>query len=149
MNVELPLEATEGGRFAFLKWYHIIVHGLPYLSRLRIVDTPWFGVYLHKIMSTDGQDPHDHPYSFVSLVLRGGYVEELDSIYEKEVVPRRTLSLHKLNFRQFHRITQLEQTPTWTLVVRGRRRQNWGFLQFHDFNTTLNPYVKIPHQEYD
>src|SRR3954449_5709224 len=47
-----------------------------YLTRLRIVQTPWFGVYLHRF---DGPDPrptlHDHPWPFLSFVLRGGYTE--------------------------------------------------------------------------
>ncbi len=35
--------------------------GLLYLTRLRVVATPWFGVYVHDIHEDDGdRDPHDH-----------------------------------------------------------------------------------------
>jgi hypothetical protein len=49
-----------------------------YLVRLRIVQTPWFGIYLHDIHEDDGdRDPHNHPWSFLSFVLRGYYTERV------------------------------------------------------------------------
>ena len=49
--------------------------GEPYIDRLRIVATPMFCLYLHKIHLADGdRDLHDHPWWFASWVLRGGYV---------------------------------------------------------------------------
>lgn len=44
----------------------------PYLDRLRLVQTPLFGLYLHHIHRPDREpDPHDHPWWFASLVLTG------------------------------------------------------------------------------
>ena len=65
-------------RWAFLSGLDIGAGGDPYLDRLRIIQTPWFGLYLHHIHRPDREpDPHDHPWWFASLVLTGWYEEEL------------------------------------------------------------------------
>ena len=117
--------------------------GSPYLTRLRILQTPWFGIYLHKIHSPDAdRDHHDHPWSFVSVVLRGGYMEErkvpLPTLHAIPGEPRQWFWarrwLHRtpftIGFRRatdLHRITTLDRKPTWTLVIVGPRRRDWGF----------------------
>lgn len=48
-----------------------------YLRRYRVLVTPWFGVFVHKIMLDDSdRHLHDHPWVFGTLVLSGGYDEE-------------------------------------------------------------------------
>ncbi len=50
----------------------------PMLERWRLLSTPWGGVYVHFIYREDlDRDPHDHPWTFWSMVLRGGYTEEV------------------------------------------------------------------------
>lgn len=47
-----------------------------YITRLHIVKTPWFAVMLHWINGPDPEpDMHDHPVTFLSVILRGGYQE--------------------------------------------------------------------------
>jgi hypothetical protein len=47
-----------------------------YLTRWRIIETPWASLYLHRITTPDSRPTlHDHPWNFTALVLRGGYVE--------------------------------------------------------------------------
>lgn len=50
--------------------------GKPYLNRYRILSTPWFKVRLHHILLSDYDCVHDHPWDFVSLILKGGYWEK-------------------------------------------------------------------------
>lgn len=124
--------------------------GLLYLVRWRIVQTPWFAVYLHDIFEPDeGRDPHDHPWTFWSLVLRGGYEETIwdrpnsiywdenvvrplypGELYEREVTPYRRrwlpFSLHRMDRGQAHRIDTI-RPGTKTLVFTGRRAGGWGF----------------------
>jgi len=111
-----------------------------YLARLRIIETPWFSLFLHAIHTPDDQRYlHDHPWSFVSLVLRGGY-EEIFAWHIGHAVRyanglfsgtiRRTwtpLSVHRINRGEFHTIRSLKRSPTWTLLFVGPRRQDWGF----------------------
>lgn len=106
-----------------------------YLRRWRIVQTPWFAVYLHKIATPDkDRDLHDHPWPFVSLVLRGGYDELLwtgrEDAHEHRGPHMERRGWLSIGFRRAtdaHRIVRLHHAPTWTLVFTGRRRRSWGF----------------------
>lgn len=125
--------------------------GAIYLQRWGI-STRRFGVYLHRMDAADpGLDLHDHPWPFVSLVLRGGYTEERakcddapfiallaerwpETCQRGATVDRPQRSLKKLGIGECHRVTSLTRVPTWTLVIRGRIRRDradqrrlWGF----------------------
>lgn len=124
------LAATTGRRFSFFRRFDIHRPGEPvYLRRYYLVSTPWFGIYLHAIRLPDpDRDPHDHPWTFASLVLWGGYGEEL---HLGEGVQRarrywRRLTLHRMRAEQAHRINYVLPN-TWSLVFVGRRRREWGF----------------------
>lgn len=117
--------------WAFLEGFSVSQGGKPYLDRLRVVQTPLFGVYLHRIHGPDrDRGPHDHPWWFASLVLSGGYSEE---VFDRPAVPdiwrgreRRRWSLRTLRRCQAHRITRVDGV-LWTLVVTGRRHDSWRF----------------------
>lgn len=118
-------------RWAFLSALDIGSEGDPYLDRLRVVQTPWFGVYLHHIHRADiERDPHDHPWWFASLVLAGAYAEDVrpDKTDEGYGVLRlrKRWSLRCLDRSAAHRITGIDG-PLWTLVLTGPRRGDWGF----------------------
>lgn len=102
-----------------------------YLTRLRIVQTPWFGVYLHRF---DGPDPrptlHDHPWRFLSIVLRGGYVERrLDPLDMTVDEDHRVRFVNRMRLCDAHSIMRLTRVPTWTLMLVGRRVRTWGYLE--------------------
>lgn len=102
-----------------------------YLTRLRIIQTPWFGVYLHRF---DGPDPrptlHDHPWNFVSLVLRGGYTERRLNPADMTVNERHRVGfLNVMRTHDAHAIVRLWRQPTWTLMFVGRRVRTWGYLE--------------------
>lgn len=136
---------SSSARWAFLMLERIGPMEEPdvlYMTRLRLVQTPWFGVYLHRIHMPDGaRELHDHPWPFWSLVLMGSYHEarparELDRDRrgpDRRVGPvivrkRRWLSLARRRARDAHRITSISRWPLVTLVVAGRRDpQGWGF----------------------
>lgn len=103
----------------------------PMLTRYRLAQTPWFGVYVHQIHRADAdQDCHDHPWRFVTWVIRGGYVEELRRRPARpggsEAVWRGRWSVHAMPLRYAHRLTDV-QPNTWTLLLVGPKRQGWGF----------------------
>jgi hypothetical protein len=102
-----------------------------YLTRLRILQTPWFGLYLHRF---DGPDPrptlHDHPWPFVSFVLRGGYVERrLNTLTMQVDENHRVRFVNRMPTHGAHAIMRLTRTPTWTFMVVGRRVRTWGYLE--------------------
>lgn len=117
--------------FAFMQGSAVQQGGKPYLDRLRVVQTPLFGIYLHRIHAPDlDRGPHDHPWCFASLVLSGGYSEE---VWDDPSVPlahrtraRPRWSLRSLRRSQAHAITAVDGV-LWTLVLTGRRHSTWRF----------------------
>lgn len=72
-----------------------------YLFRWTLLRTWWFAVYLHHFVGDDwSRDMHDHPKRFLSIGLRGRYVEETPE-YENE--------------------------DCWTLAVVFKAVRPWGF----------------------
>lgn len=141
---EKILGGKPGGsrRWAFLEGFSIGTEGDPYLNRLRIFQSPWFGIYLHHIHRPDrDRDPHDHPWWFASLVLSGSYEER---VWPQKGSPRtvhrerRRFSVAATRRKSAHIITSTAG-PLWTLVLTGPRRAEWGFWHGEKF---------IPWREY-
>lgn len=118
-------------RWAFLEGLDVGADGDPYLDRLRIVQTPWFGIYLHHIHRPDRDpDPHDHPWAFASIVLAGAYQEQVwadkrDLAHSVWRI-RRRWSAASTGQGAAHIIKTISG-PLWTLVLTGPRRGDWGF----------------------
>lgn len=139
------VEGQRSPRWALWRWMTIpCENGLMYLVRLRIIQTPWFGIYLHDIYEPDAdRDPHNHPWSFISIVLRGAYVERLytdptSDVFHSRLHAYPRWSVHKMNRTSAHRIVECAPGLK-TLIIVGPRRANWGFF-------TKDGYV--PWQEY-
>lgn len=109
-----------------------------YLWRLRIVETPWFGVLLHRLRLPDSdRHLHNHPWGFVSLILAGGYTETFAATIGSGEVSRtwRPWSLHRITRANFHAIRTLgvgsdadgRAPSVWTLLAIGPRSQDWGY----------------------
>lgn len=103
---------------------------------------------LHHIVRPDlDRHFHDHPSTFVSIVLRGGYTELRPTsrtpnwVGEEEDcygVERRPGSIALRRFGERHRIASVAE-DTVTLVLWFRKRQSWGF---------FTPAGKIHWREY-
>lgn len=134
-------------RWAFLEGFDIGIEGDPYLDRLRIVQTPWFGVYLHHIHRPDNdRHPHDHPWTFWSLILAGGYRERVwpdkrDSGLWKGRA-RKRWSFMRMGREAAHMISEIDG-PLWTLVFTGPRRAEWGFWEDGTF-VSWRKYYQSP-----
>jgi len=59
------------------RWKDIWCKAGLYLRRLYLAWTPRGHASVHWLHKPDSADHHDHPASFLSIVLRGGYVEEV------------------------------------------------------------------------
>lgn len=109
------------------RWKHIEDLDRPgdiYLSRLFLVKRQWIGVYLHIIRRDDwSRCQHDHPWAFATLILAGGYEEEVGG---KRYVRRPGYFGYRP--RSFeHRITELLTGRAITLVVRFYDHVDWNF----------------------
>jgi hypothetical protein len=126
-------------RWGLLSGIDIGADGDPYLDRLRLIETPWFAVFLHHIHRPDKDpDPHDHPWAFWSLVLAGTYYEQIWPDKRKpgnyRYRNRIRFSLRGLSRKSAHLIRSIEG-PLWTLVVTGRSggTESWGFWRDSEF----------------
>lgn len=85
-----------------------------------------FSVRLHHIVEPD-QDRHlhDHPFNFRSIVLAGGYVEQVDDDGSSRVV--RHGDTYRSPAGRWHRIAIVQDGGAWSIFVTGPRVQDWGF----------------------
>ena len=105
--------------------------GRTFLDRWGLVHERLGGFYLHHIAAADpGLDVHDHPWWFATIVLRGGYTEhyfpDARRAHGETIRHWLRFSVHTMPLTVAHRIIDAEPN-TWTLVLRGPTRRDWGF----------------------
>ena len=102
-----------------------------YLTRWRIVQTPWCALYLHRLTAPDSRPTlHDHPWNFLAVVLRGGYTERRLNPHTMTVDEcHHVRRLNAIRASDFHAIVELDRRPTWTLCFVGPRVRTWGYLE--------------------
>ncbi len=132
----------------FVLWRHMDITdpdtGELYLRRLYIFRTPLGGLMSHQLLAEDfGRDLHGHPWrlggwSFLSLVVRGGYEEEVATIdtladgrqflYGNRTRIRKAGRAYAFRQDDVHRISSVEP-KTWTIVWSFPKPKNrtWGF----------------------
>ena len=114
------------------------VNDEPYLERYYIFlkDRTWFpfNLFLHKFLKGDPDEPHDHPWNYFTIILKGGYWEwipQFNNQGEKigELAHWRGVGHFRIcGARSYHRIEIDPSVETWTLFMPMRKRRDWGFL---------------------
>lgn len=109
-------------------------NGELYLQRWYILDTALFGLKLHKIVLSDQECVHDHPWDFISIILKGGYIEHVETPKELKnwctKIEKTSKIYHpgQILFRKAEHRHKLEiHQPCWTFVITLKRRRKWGF----------------------
>lgn len=146
--MKAKLASNRSARWAFMERFEVPDYDGDgnYLTRLRVVQTPWFGVYLHRF---DGPDPrptlHDHPWPFLSLILRGGYVERRLNTMTMTVNEAHLVRfVNRMRTHDAHAIMRLLRVPTWSLMLVGRRVRTWGYLEWRHPAFSLADPRKVP-----
>lgn len=49
------------------------------LHRWNLITCKWFVLQVHKSVSSDHDCLHDHPWDFISFIIKGGYVEKTEN----------------------------------------------------------------------
>lgn len=107
--------------------------GNVFFSRYDLIKTRWGSVYLHEFFRSDSDRClHDHPWPFLTIILRGGYYEE---IRPDQDAYRGTLKLWRppgyigrYPAEHAHRIEISPSRPRpWSLVFVGPKVRPWGF----------------------
>jgi len=141
-------------RWSIGSYFSVYKDGELYLERRRLIQTPVFGVYLHHIAMEDkDRDLHDHPWTFGTLILKGGYTEsyrpEADKFGTEQHRVWKRWSYHKMPLRAAHKIETLKDN-TYTLVFTGPRRKDWGFhtpegyVRWQDYLVSYGSIDKVP-----
>lgn len=92
-----------------------------------------FGIFLHKLCRSDhDRSLHDHPWSFLSLLLKNGYSEErfVCDIHDEVVTQYDKHRVGAILWRPAtwrHRVIIEPGKPAWTLIFLGPRARRWGF----------------------
>ena len=88
----------------------------------------------HDFTGVDGSDPHDHPWSFVSHVLFGGYVEEIYDLATGWMtrVQRKPDDVFFVDARTIHRVVELPEGRCQTLIKPREHVQVSGVYQWRD-----------------
>ena len=113
--------------------------GEDYLHRyyLFLKDRKWFpfNVTLHKIVRSDDPIMHDHPWSYMTVVLKGGYWEHTPifnnegKMFAEFQTWRGPGSIIKRGAGEYHWLELDESVgPATTLFFMGRQQREWGFL---------------------
>lgn len=119
--------------FPLVKEIRSRVSGKLHFRRWRIIELPWFRVYLHCIEESD-QDAHqhNHPWNYLSLILRGGYVEHSTKwdLEGKPLAWRTKFCTPGMFVRHSrsdtHKLSVIVK-PTWTLVMCFGKHNVWGY----------------------
>lgn len=89
--------------------------------------TPWFGVLLHRMNAPiEHKYFHDHPWSFVSVVLTGGYWEAYRGLSGSYIAEWRGPGSIRFRRAEFaHKTTTYRNGPSWSLCFTGPKRREW------------------------
>jgi len=110
----------------------------PSRIRWRLFSCPYFGIYLHNWYKPDPRSTlHNHPWSFFSIILRGGYSEVV-------AIPGKTDGQLVKYFnwvprKKFHTVVMVVP-GTWSLMFVGRDHGDWGYL-----DPEYVPFAEHPH----
>src|ERR1700722_11961514 len=113
-----------GSKWALWRWTEV---NSEYITRLHVIKTPWFAICVHWINKPDPEPHlHDHPVSFLSLILRGGY-GELRQLYGQNVSTWHDwYNLISATPDDRHKICAV-RPGTVTLCFMGPKVREWGF----------------------
>lgn len=104
----------------------------PYMYRWVLI---FFGYSIrihHWIRSDDKRFLHDHPWNFLTIVLKGSYTdvsESLDLFCEPQEHMRETLTPGMIKYRraEHKHYVDVPKSGCWTLLFTSRPKRKWGF----------------------
>lgn len=106
---------------------------IPYLIRYSIFDCKYFSIKIHKILQSDIGGFHDHPWDYISIMIKGSYIEEtvveLDTPY---IITRqikiKSPSIIYRNGKKLHRLLLEENKTCTTIVITSKKYRSWNIL---------------------
>lgn len=94
----------------------------PLLFRWNLFECALFSIKIHKLVSNDTACQHDHPWAFITFLLKGGYVEYTpkgSKVYSRfSLLYRPAKYVHRLEIHQ----------PVYTFLITFKKVREWGFI---------------------
>ncbi len=106
---------------------------------------------VHNIKSSDDdRAPHDHPWDYWTIVLRGGYWEIVPQYDDSGLYTGDTRIWYgpgsfirrKANSR--HILELPEGEDAWTLFITFKKKQKWGFYPHRNTKISYNDFLGLP-----
>ena len=108
-----------GTSWCFWRWTEVQSN---YITRLHVIKTPWWAICVHWLNAPDPEPyMHDHPVSFLSIILRGGYVERRND------GPHARTWFNFIRASDQHTIQYVSRGGCVTLCFMGPKTREWGF----------------------
>lgn len=112
----------------------------PVFDKWHVGGLPCAAVF-HRFSAPDNGPPHDHPWGFRSIVLVGGYVEQVFQLDgTSELVRHDPGDSFHIKAGHIHRIVELPQGECWTLILPGPSERTSGFYEFREDGTYYRPW---------
>lgn len=125
-----------------------------YLIRYFLVRSRWMNIYIHQFLRSDRDDLHDHPWHFMTYLVRGSYKEvrwnpvteqedvtyrqnytnhilpngELYTAQYERLVFRRATDQHMVVVDENYTEAEKHRAPL-TLFISGPKIRDWGFIK--------------------
>ena len=126
-----------------------------YILRLHVVKTPFGAICLHWVKKADAEPwLHDHPVSFLSVILRGSYAEMRKTGDGPHIRVNRWFNFVRASKYDHHRII-FTRRGTLTLCFMGPKTREWGFhlesgwLGWKDYYARLRAGENMRHEPVD
>jgi hypothetical protein len=129
--------------------YRVDGESQPRMIKWTLISTPLFNMFFHQFSGPDWtRDPHDHPTDFVSIGLKGSYVETVyqkggERLYDREW---RAPWIRKFPATHLHRTTSVGPKGAYTICLTSPWRQHWGFF-IDGHMVSWRDYVKLHRAE--
>lgn len=92
-------------------------------TRYTLLKTPWFRIYLHQLNAPAWHpDCHDHPWSFLAILLKRGYLERVGN----QDFQRKPGSILWRPAEFAHNVITPYGT-SWSVIIAGTKKREWGF----------------------
>lgn len=102
--------------------------GVLHFKRYRLLSTPWFNFYIHKIYKADRDlHLHDHPWNYFNIIIKGAYIEQT---IENGVIKNNSmlcLCTSRRKATQCHKIAHMVTPCVTTLFITGKTFRMWGY----------------------
>jgi hypothetical protein len=111
--------------------YRVDGEATPRWIKWTLVSTRWFAVFLHRFCGPDWtRDPHNHPTDFVSIGLRGSYVETVYNANGNRLYERtwRAPWFRSFPADHIHRTSSVGPKGALTVCIVNPPMRDWGFV---------------------